>query len=411
MAAINKTYDLYVWRHNNINIQIVSQENKSRIIKFNLLANELNQKALDSTFNGSVVHLYINKGNKKPAYVKGTLYADSSCEFTLDSSCCPERGHYDCFITITSSDGAVLKISGIKLCVANGDTSNYLISTSQLDAFAQLLVDVENLKKQISGITNNTNLEVINARKDVENKTYSNLKQRLDTNQTEVIDGRGSYANLADRLNYLETLLTVNNQEIETLKQSTIDRNELITARNGEWSLNYRLNAIEMGMNFDFIVSATENIFNHKCISVRDSDITSKVYSHFIKCSAEDILYVYKQDDTGLNLYPVDVYVFDNNNTLISAYKSSNGIISHSNDRIAYVKIALSPDEVKNIMVTRVQMEKFVEYVPVIRTDYIMNNSEIVNQFSSYNYVTSTYTTVTYDNDNFQIVNNEEVDL
>jgi hypothetical protein len=198
VAKISKEFDLYAWRHNNINIVAVSKEHNGKQLTFNLYTDSNKNKALNSTSNDYIPHLYVDLPNNKSAYVIGILdKVNSKVTFTLESCMLPSCGRFNCFVSLICDD-VVIKFAGMTLCVLNGDISRYVDNTSKRDSYDVLVSNVNYLMSKIDNVVsdfNITNLEALGSYPNLSNNCMKVASAFESTNYWTVNNGGELVAN------------------------------------------------------------------------------------------------------------------------------------------------------------------------------------------------------------------------
>lgn len=231
MAITAKEFDLYAWRHNNINIIAVSKEHNGKELIFNLYADSNNNKLLNSSSKDYIPYLYVNLPNNKSAYVIGTLdKANSKVTFTLESCILPSCGRFNCFVSLICND-IIIKFAGMTLCVIDGDISDYVDNVSKIDSYNVLVSNVNYLMSKIDNVVSDfdiTNLEMLGSYPNVSNNCIKSPSEFASTNDWEVDNG-GS-------LGVKDLCLTVDNPKITDLlglltKEKVVNKNNIMLVK------------------------------------------------------------------------------------------------------------------------------------------------------------------------------------
>lgn len=192
MAEISKEFDLYAWRHNNINIVAVSEEHNGKEVVFNLYTDSNQNKALNSASKNYIPHLYVDLPNNNGAYVVGTLdKVNSKVSFTLESCILQFCGRFNCFVSLIADD-TVVKFAGMTLCVLNGSVKNYVDSISQLDSYSVLLSNVDYLMSKVDNIVSDfdiSNFEALVTYPNVSSSCIKSTSNFKSTNYWSVNNG------------------------------------------------------------------------------------------------------------------------------------------------------------------------------------------------------------------------------
>lgn len=231
IAKITKEFDLYAWRHNNINIVAVSKEHNGKELVFNLYTDSIQNKALNSTSKDYIPHLYVALPNNKSAYVVGVLdKINSKVSFNLENCLLPFFGRFNCFVSLLCDD-TIIKFAGMTLCVLDGDISNYVDNISKTDSYDILVSNVNYLMSKVDNVVsdfNIKNIEALGSYPNVSNNCLLSSCKYVSTNNWEVSNGAELDVNnfcltiknsqTTDLLGVLKTEKMVNKNSIMLIK-------------------------------------------------------------------------------------------------------------------------------------------------------------------------------------------------
>lgn len=192
ITKISKEFDLYAWRHNNINIFAVSKEHNCKELVFNLYTDSVQNKVLISASKDYIPHFYVDLPNHKSAYVVGVLdKINSKVTFTLESCLIPHCGKFNCFVSLVGDD-SVIKFAGMTLCVLNGDISKYVDNIPKTDSYDILVSNVSYLMGKINNVVSDYNIKNLETLSSYPNLSNNCLRSSCDyksTNNWEVNNG------------------------------------------------------------------------------------------------------------------------------------------------------------------------------------------------------------------------------
>lgn len=231
IAKITKEFDLYAWRHNNINIVAVSKEHNGKELVFNLYTDSIQNKALNSTSKDYIPHLYVALPNNKSAYVVGVLdKINSKVVFNIESCLLPSCGKFSCFVSLISDD-TVIKFAGMTLCVLNGDINNYVDNISKTDSYDILVSNVNYLMSKIDNVVSDFNIKNIEAL-----GSYPNVSNNCLTSPCEYDSTDNWEVSNSGELNTKDLCLTVKNSQTTDLlgtlvKEKRVDKNNIMLVK------------------------------------------------------------------------------------------------------------------------------------------------------------------------------------
>ncbi len=222
MAKIIKEFDLYAWRHNNINIVAVSKEHNGKELVFNLYTDSIQNKALNSTSKDYIPHLYVELPNSKSAYVVGVLdKINSKVSFKLESCLLPFCGRFNCFVSLVCED-TIIKFAGIALCVLNGDINDYVDNISKTDSYDVLVSNVNYLMSKIDNVVSDYNIKNIEML-----STYPNVSNNCLIAPCEYKSTTSWEVNNGGNLGTKDLCLTIKNSQTTDLLGTLIKEKEV----------------------------------------------------------------------------------------------------------------------------------------------------------------------------------------